>query len=322
MSTPNMPDLILLTQQIAKLKSDVEGVKDRVVDLEEGGGGGGAAYPDNVIIAEATGAYNLTTDDQGVVTSIAEGTVFNLPTSAGNGTTYKFVGGPNILEVNSGGKLILSYFSTSFKVNSFMKTTLIAFNIDMGSGLDLVWFVLSDQVRAGWNAEVNYLIGDMVTNDSRVYMSIAPGNINRNPATEVDYWLELVKVSQDNGSAAILDSDVTVSGGTPPVYTEGAVGSVSYFYSGQLKRLTVTLSPAGTPGAGNTTLQINLTSARGVNPNIPTFSAEEVIPVLAIPVGSGAVPCVGIFNPATDTISITFPAAVDFSELKSAAFVW
>lgn len=277
MSIPNMPDLILLTQQITSLKSDVEGVKDRVVDLEEGGGGGGggSAYPDNITIASSPGTVALTAEDQGGVTATVSGVTFNLPEEAEDGTTFKFASIAADMAINAGAAFIINFLSSTTVIPAGAAFALQAINVDLGGGLALYWSVADHcQISFGaWNDEAYYLPGMKVTKGGRTFMSIHTGShINCDPEIQTAYWYKIPENHDDSISDSIAEGNITFGADVAPSGFSGS--AVNFKTMGVISLLQVD-ADYRKPGTDVNQVVIALGDFADANPSVSILPSQN-----------------------------------------------
>lgn len=271
------------------------------------GGGGGSAYPENVTKIAAAGNTVLTSANQGYITALVSGVTIDLPNTAADGEIYKFIGGGQAYTVTAPtGFLTLG--GTSFEVPAGGRpVTVMALNITPGPGL--VWVGIAPNGASNYSATARFTIFEPVVYGGEIYISLVQNNVGNQPDISAQ-WFRLLPSAFVNGSAALISTDFSVSGGTPA--TDGA-GSVSYKKSGEIVKLRV--DAVFTPGTSNTGMVVDLTAARASVTNFPTFIPTSKWPAKVL-VNSGAVICDGVYDVDTDAISITFPSALNLSAVS------
>ena len=135
---------------------------------------GGSAYPENVLIL-TTGTYNLTLNDQGIV-FLAGGSPI-LPSTAPDGTTYKFFGAANDMDIDTNGSTIASYGSGTIRIGR-IPLIIKALNVP-----GLIWIVENRTSIPHWYANAVYASGDLVEVSGVWYKSKIDSNFNNNPAS-------------------------------------------------------------------------------------------------------------------------------------------
>lgn len=310
MSTANMPDLLLLTQQITSLKSDIEGVKERVFVIEEGGGGGegggGAAYPDSLLVVSEAGTVTLTSENQGLITATVSGVTFNLPEVAADGATFKLASLAASMAIAAGSGLIINFLSSNTVIPAGAAYTFVAINVDLGGGLALYWSIAdSGQISVeAWNPESHYMPGMKVTKNGRRWMSIHTGSqINFDPETQASYWMKLPNGHSEEISGSIDVGDISFGADTAP---SGFVNALLRFKSvdGIISLLTVDAN-YGTPGVDVNQVVIGLGDFADANPSVSLLPSENTTGTAFV---NGAVVACS-YNASARSITIDLPSS-------------
>lgn len=269
-----------------------------------GGGGGGSAYPDTVTIHTAAGTVNLTTGMQGYHFPGIAGVDFVLPAAAPDGTKFKIDTtqfGTSL--VTSGGAIIFPTLSLSAQIPAGRKLNLMALNV---TGFGLVWYAYNLPNFTNWAGNVTYQVGEIVEYNGAKWMCLNNLNTNNTPNESSTWWMKLTNdIVSVQGGPSYPDTDVTVSGGTPPTGGAGAVNFTTV--NGGVSKLQVKGTFTGA-GSGNTNMQVSFTTARGLDPNFPTWAANNVFIGWAQFLGQPAMACYLSVN--TDSASVIFPAPI------------
>lgn len=256
-------------------------------DPDGGTGPGGAAYPDNIkLVSEDT---TLTSDDQGIV--FCTGGVVTLPASAPNGTTFKFLGSPGDVIINTNGATIIGLGSGSAIEVGDPNLHIVAFNIPT-----LVWGIANKKNAGNYQPDRTYIVGDIVTENGSRYLSLIDNNINQ-PTSDTAKWLAL-DGRVVTGSIAL--SDMSFTGTTPPA-AGGAAYAVTQLSSNAV--LLDILMNFPTPGTGITETTIGIVKASEIRDaigNMLVGGDEDLFGIGHVASNSGfgsAVPVTAIYSP-------------------------
>lgn len=154
-----------------------------ILDLLASGVG---AYPDKIKNQASAGSVDLTDADQGFVTASVSGVTFNLPSTAVDGITFKFIGNSAFTVVAPTG--LVTTLPSTFKVQSLMQVHLIASNVE---GVGLVWNVIEPRPVSAYDATTNYPPGMIVSSGGSYYISKTASNVGNTPASSPSAWFEL-----------------------------------------------------------------------------------------------------------------------------------
>ncbi len=161
---------------------------------------GGSAYPDNVNVIAVDTVLNTTTH-QGII--YQAGGVLTLPAAAANGTTYKIVGTPNDIKIDTNTKPIvgLGVGTLLTPINPANGNIhLIALNAPT-----LIWFQINKTISyQNWGATVTFQRNEISSDIGTgvFYLSIADNNLN-NPLTDKTKWMRLGAPDQQTYSPSI-----------------------------------------------------------------------------------------------------------------------
>jgi hypothetical protein len=163
------------------------------IQISAAGGSGGSAYPDNVtIITEPT---TLTPAHQGIV--VCMGAKVTLPTSAPDGTTYKLIGSPGDVIIDTNGAPIVGLGAGTDIKPGDPVITIVAVNVP-----NLIWGIANKKAAYNYHSDRTYLYGDIVQDSGNYYLSINDQNLG-NPLTDTTKW-------------RLIGGSINVSGSLPP----------------------------------------------------------------------------------------------------------
>jgi len=183
---------------------------------------GGAAYPDNVNVIGVDTVLNTTTH-QGII--YQAGGVLTLPSVAANGTTYKIIGPPNDIKIDTNTKPIVGLGVGTF-ANPINPTNgnihLVALNAPT-----LIWFQINKTIgySAGWLATRTYQKHEIIEDTGVFYLSTVDNNLN-NALTDRTKWMRLGGADQQTYSpsiSAMVNASLPTTFITAYKFTEGWV---------------------------------------------------------------------------------------------------
>lgn len=208
------------------------------------GGGGGAAYPDNMNFIGVNTVLNTTTH-QGIIFQI--GGVLTLPAVAANGTTYKIVGSPNDVKIDTNTKTIigLGVGTLLTPINpSNGNIHIVALNAP-----GLLWFIINRTTNTGsWLSTRTYMRGDIAEDGlGSTYFSTSDNNLN-NPINNKINWMRLGSPDQQT-YAPTISSMVNCS--TPTTFLTAYKHSEGWVEIGLRLEITTT-------GSGLTEFEFDL----------------------------------------------------------------
>ena len=272
-----------------------------------GGGGGGSAYPDSFLIESSAGTRSLTDADQGFVAASIAGVTFALPTTAADGTIFKFISTAAPFDIDAGSKFIINFVSSTCKVQPGMRFDIVAVNIYIGLGVDLYWYVINSSTldASPWDSTTKYIAGQMVSAGGQKYLSIeSTSNNNQNPETSSSYWFKMPNTAPEEAvGGSISDTDISFSATAPPSSFVGANYAYKSAYS--IKMLTVSAEFSGA-GTDVTQVVIDLDNTFDANPSLSMNPGANTFGTAFI--GALDLPC--RFVAASNAIVITVPAGV------------
>jgi hypothetical protein len=149
-----------------------------IVSISSGGGGGGSPYPDHVTII--TAPTTLTPAHQGIVYCM--GVKVTLPASAPDGTTYKLIGSPGDVIIDTNGAPIAGLGAGTDIKPGDPVITLVALNAP-----NLIWGIANKKAAHNYYSDRTYLYGDIVQDSGNYYLSISDQNLG-NPLTDTTKW--------------------------------------------------------------------------------------------------------------------------------------
>lgn len=171
-------------------------------------------YPDHVkVISTTNTTTTLTAADQGVVIMNGSGNQVNLPATAADGTTFKFIGGQNYFDLLDA--------SSNYKVDPGTILTVVATN--QGG---LKWNMVERRGGSLWSPNVPYLVGDIVFRTANYYICIQNGNQGQAPDASPSYWMRLLPnglTAAAQVPAAIFNFDGAVGSPTPTGFNIASV---------------------------------------------------------------------------------------------------
>lgn len=214
--------------------------------VEVGSGSGGSAYPDNVIIVNSP--RTLTLADQGLLVCL--GHKVTLPSSAPNGTTYKLVGSPGDVIIDSNGSLISGIGNGTNLIPGDSYLTLVAVNTP-----NLIWVVQDRSSLPNYVSGRIYMQGNIIKDSASGRLYVSLGDFNNNALSSLSSWRS-IDGRYTNGSIAL--SEMVFVGTTSPSSGSGV------FRIFQLNRDVVLLDielDFTSPGVGITETGIGSTAS-------------------------------------------------------------
>jgi hypothetical protein len=262
-------------------------------------GGGGSAYPDNFTII--TAPTTLTPAHQGIVFCI--GAKVTLPASAPDGTTYKLIGSPGDVIINTNGAPIAGLgVGTDIKPGDPV-ITIVAVNIP-----NLIWGIANKKAAYNYHSDRTYLYGDIVQDSGNYYLSVSDNNLGH-LLTDSTKWLSL---SDRVITGSIALSDMFFTGTTAP--TNCVAGYVITQLSGNAVLLDILMN-FPSPGVGITQTGIGIYKASEIRDAITNMlgSGDEDL------FGTGHVAHNGGFASAIPVTAIYSPTNLEYILAKHSA---
>jgi hypothetical protein len=312
--TSDATDLVVANNEIATLLYDHVNSRWKIDGAASGGGGGGSAYPDTFLLQASAGTIVLTGSNQGFVTSFVPGITFQLPSTASDGTTFKFYAGGGATTIDPDGAAIITYASSSpFVLAAGQMVTLVSINTDIGAGLQLYWVVTyASQVgNPVWSSGVNALPGQILTESGEIYIC-RQTSIGTQPSTSSTVFYKIPASYLKTATQSISDIDISFTAATAP--SSFSYANISAKSDGNIGQIIVEFL-FDTTGTDVTQIVVDLTTALGTNADLAALVPGVVLPGVCT-VGALDWPC----RWTGSTVVMTIPSGITLSGIGGSVF--